>query len=817
MRDRRSAVGPHPRWEETEVLLVIGSLSGASTVAEGAWASRDLLEAGGPLARESIALAAAQLRDADSMLLVRAVRERCQKPNGTPAGIEAARGWMNLRVLELRCRLGAEIFYRAFRDRVRTLLDEVEAKEAAGQSAKKGVKGRSKGSAVTWPDLVPRIPGGPASSPRTDAWFAAAVLGQLPSVQLELLLADAGIQADRALLHGHTMQDAGRESRAESRIWQEFAPLFPAAEQVSRGRSRGEDAELGLDVRSGSARSGGSGNGTNPMVTAHSPVAMWLLWLTPFPITWAVGAHFAWEFASVVACVAEAVKTLIKVVVWGFEHSVHALVGFWCLALDGVGALAVNLVGDSASISGALAGMAHDIARAWTVACYGSLALLGGAMVMRLGLGKICCAVFHKGRYRPRAKGPQTWREAVSESLSWAGRECSCAVAGDGAAAGNVARPAALGNLSYAPTNKYRLSIREQAKRIGVKLREHVPAQCEEVPERYREWAVVSPAEYDCFPWQEHTGGRFALAYGIGKHKGRYREGLLETADPKRSLIRFVEDDDSSEGRSRRNKKGTLYHLGSVLDLRHDAGSLGSSDPGTVSVSGVPSEAYPWQEALERAGRCELDSAFGLEALGGVDLKFNPDIWVFLEHALRAATAVIRASLYTLDKKLLEVLTSAARHGIEVYLILDKGQAISPRCSTQHMTMRLLSEWRVQMRLRRPRQGAGMMSAQHEKVWLVDRACLMVGSANATGNSLENCEETVVVLSREAAIAKYEGHFAGLWATSEPVPWELLKQKEDARVDERARRLPRGSAKARERSASVVREETEAPGESGRP
>ena len=129
------------------------------------------------------------------------------------------------------------------------------------------------------------------------------------------------------------------------------------------------------------------------------------------------------------------------------------------------------------------------------------------------------------------------------------------------------------------------------------------------------------------------------------------------------------------------------------------------------------------------------------------DLKFNPDIWVFLEHALRAATAVIRASLYTLDKKLLEVLTTAARHGVEVYLILDKGQAISPSCSTQHMTMRLLSEWKVRMRLRRPRQGAGMMSAQHEKVWLVDRACLMVGSANATGNSLENCEETVVVLT----------------------------------------------------------------------
>ena len=75
----------------------------------------------------------------------------------------------------------------------------------------------------------------------------------------------------------------------------------------------------------------------------------------------------------------------------------------------------------------------------------------------------------------------------------------------------------------------------------------------------------------------------------------------------------------------------------------------------------------------------------------------------------------------------------------------------------------------------------------------------------------------MVVLSREAAILKYEGHFAGLWATSEPVPWELLKQKEDARLDERARRPLRGSAKARERSASAVRGQMEAPGESGRP
>ena len=122
-------------------------------------------------------------------------------------------------------------------------------------------------------------------------------------------------------------------------------------------------------------------------------------------------------------------------------------------------------------------------------------------------------------------------------------------------------------------------------------------------------------------------------------------------------------------------------------------------------------------------------------------------------------------------------------------------------------------EWGGLVRIRRPHGGsAAFMSAQHEKSWLFDDGMVVVGSANATDNSMNNCEEAVVCTrSLQAADAARE-HFRRLWEDGEPVSavWlgELITAKEMARAAaqaDRARSQERGKSASRARSAGGER------------
>ena len=81
------------------------------------------------------------------------------------------------------------------------------------------------------------------------------------------------------------------------------------------------------------------------------------------------------------------------------------------------------------------------------------------------------------------------------------------------------------------------------------------------------------------------------------------------------------------------------------------------------------------------------------------------------------------------------------------------------------------------MRTRRPMPG--MTSAQHEKTWLFDEALLIVGSANASFNSMTKCEETVIATRSKDLIEAQAAHFDKIWETAKEVDWVKLKLLEE--------------------------------------
>ena len=117
-----------------------------------------------------------------------------------------------------------------------------------------------------------------------------------------------------------------------------------------------------------------------------------------------------------------------------------------------------------------------------------------------------------------------------------------------------------------------------------------------------------------------------------------------------------------------------------------------------------------------------------------------------------------------------------------------------------------LKDWGAEILVRRPRERAGIMSIQHKKSWLFDMSALFFGSANATGNILENCEELNMINRRAPITEQYVAHFDECWESSDEPDWGRFKADFN-RVAERAE--ARAEAKREARAASTTHKRSE--------
>ena len=88
------------------------------------------------------------------------------------------------------------------------------------------------------------------------------------------------------------------------------------------------------------------------------------------------------------------------------------------------------------------------------------------------------------------------------------------------------------------------------------------------------------------------------------------------------------------------------------------------------------------------------------------------------------------------------------------------------------------------------------MAYQHEKCWDIDHELVVLGSANATHNSMENCEEDAVAITEPSVVAKVVLHMEHVRARSQRVSHRMIEE-----VAARPRANSKGLGRGRSDSA----------------
>ena len=163
-----------------------------------------------------------------------------------------------------------------------------------------------------------------------------------------------------------------------------------------------------------------------------------------------------------------------------------------------------------------------------------------------------------------------------------------------------------------------------------------------------------------------------------------------------------------------------------------------------------------------------------------VQVHYNECIGAQLKSLLGAAQSSVRLTCYTFDDffsreltALLVRLNQKGRAG-SVRILVDASQAQKPSSAGQKRMMIQMSAWGAQIKTATGR-GTTRSELLHEKSWLIDEAVVVVGSANATYNSMELCREIMLTITDPEVVALQATHFDELWAASSDVESALTR------------------------------------------
>lgn len=121
---------------------------------------------------------------------------------------------------------------------------------------------------------------------------------------------------------------------------------------------------------------------------------------------------------------------------------------------------------------------------------------------------------------------------------------------------------------------------------------------------------------------------------------------------------------------------------------------------------------------------------------------------------IRNARATIFVAAYSFTSRpVASALRDASRRGVEVYVLVDAGEALKP-----YSAARFLANQRVPVRIN------ARYATQHNKFMVVDDACVQTGSFNYTSSAAErNAENVLVVKSAPVLAAQYSAEWRRLW------------------------------------------------------
>lgn len=137
-----------------------------------------------------------------------------------------------------------------------------------------------------------------------------------------------------------------------------------------------------------------------------------------------------------------------------------------------------------------------------------------------------------------------------------------------------------------------------------------------------------------------------------------------------------------------------------------------------------------------------------------------------LERLIQGAATSVEAALYRFNNSRLAVaLEGAARRGVRVRLVVDRG-----KYESDPVTRELLSSGHIPFRSLCGRRGPG--SKMHHKFIILDGRNVMTGSYNWTVESEEENYDTLLGLSDPTQVEAFRSEFEALWQQA----WALDKE-----------------------------------------
>jgi phosphatidylserine/phosphatidylglycerophosphate/cardiolipin synthase-like enzyme len=121
-----------------------------------------------------------------------------------------------------------------------------------------------------------------------------------------------------------------------------------------------------------------------------------------------------------------------------------------------------------------------------------------------------------------------------------------------------------------------------------------------------------------------------------------------------------------------------------------------------------------------------------------------------------------------------------AKDSFGVFVLLDLGNVEEPACARQHEAMLSMHKWGVKFRARKP--NPCFASIHHDKAWLFDRHLIILGSANATHNSHNNCSESDLGTRDPIVIQEFEARYDRMYALANEIDWDQIREHEATRL-----------------------------------
>jgi len=190
---------------------------------------------------------------------------------------------------------------------------------------------------------------------------------------------------------------------------------------------------------------------------------------------------------------------------------------------------------------------------------------------------------------------------------------------------------------------------------------------------------------------------------------------------------------------------------------------------------------------------------------------FHPQITVKLFELIGLCETSLAIACYVIDEYYATALQQVMRppRRVALSIIVDEGKLVAGTLGELRALLALM-EWGAIIKSRRPPDGRGFASAQHEKCWLFDLAVFVCGSHNLTHNSAVNCEEAVTVTTERDSVDGFVQHFDHLWDTADGLSQERLEPMIQDKVDAQEQRRALRSA-SRSLPRAPGQEGTEAP------